>query len=188
MGGHAVALAAAIDPSLFCSLVLLEPVIRARAAYTGPGPELDFVVRRRNAWASPEELLERYRNREPFQRWNMDVLWDYCRFGVVASNTGEALVLACPPAVEASIYANSSATDADIYDELARVKIPVHVVRSGRETGASFFEASITAPDLASAFPNAIDTALPHVSHFIPMEDPAVTTEIIQSTLATLVG
>src|SRR5205814_3144477 len=80
MGGHAVVLAAAIRPELFASLLLLDPVIRPRETYTGARRELDLVLRRRNSWASPEEMFERFRSRPPFQSWDPAVLWDYCRF------------------------------------------------------------------------------------------------------------
>ena len=138
---------------------------------------------RRKAWASPEKMFERYRKRDPFQSWDRDVLWDYCQFGLIESKDG--LTLACPPEIEANIYALATAPESDIYDDIATVTIPVQVVRSAQEPGASFFQSSFTAPDLASAFAHGLDIAWPHVSHFIPMEDPAATAELIAKECAT---
>jgi lipase len=179
MGGHAVTLAAAIRPEAFASLLLLDPVIRSRKAYTGATQELDVVLRRRNCWPSPVEMFERFRNRLPFQTWDPAVLWDYCQFGLVPSGDDERFVLACPPEVEASIYAHHSEKESDIYDEIRRVRIPVRVVRSSGEFDGSNFQASPTARDLASWFERGVDLPLTGVSHFIPMEAPELVEELI---------
>ncbi len=179
MGGHAVTLAAAIRPEAFASLLLLDPVIRPRETYTGATQELDSVLRRRNSWVSPDEMFERFKNRPPFQAWDPAVLWDYCRFGVLPSGDGAGLVLACPPAIEASIYANHPAKESDIYEEILSIRIPVRVVRSSGEFSGSNFQASPTTPDLASFFGHGQDMPLSGVSHFIPMELPELTVKLI---------
>lgn len=182
MGGHSVVHTAAIRPESFSRLVLLDPTIRRRNTYTGPVPELDFVLRRRNEWDSPEQMFERFKDRVPFASWDVAVLRDYCNFGLVPSDSGAGFVLACPPWVEASIYSNNSATDADLYDEIPNIQIPVHVIRSGGgEFDGTNFLASPTAPDLASLFPQGKDTQLTGISHFIPMEAPELTATMIGS-------
>jgi lipase len=183
MGGHAVALAAALRPEAFASLLLLDPVIRSRETYTGARQELDIVLRRRNSWASPDEMFERFKNRPPFQAWDPAVLWDYCRFGLLPDGDSEKFVLACPPAVEASIYANHPAKESDIYGEIRQVRIPVRVVRSSGEFDGSNFQASPTTPDLASRFEHGVDMPLSGVSHFIPMEAPELTAKLIEDCL-----
>src|ERR1039458_10169401 len=61
MGGHAVTLAAALRPESFSSLLLIDPVIRPRGAYVGPWLEAHFVSKRRNRWASAQEMFDRFR-------------------------------------------------------------------------------------------------------------------------------
>ena len=137
-------------------------------------PELDFVLRRRNEWDSPQQMFERFKDRVPFASWDVAVLRDYCNFGLVPSDNSAGFVLACPPWVEASIYSNNSASESDLYDEIPTIQIPVHIVRSGgcdEFEGANFL-ASPTATDLASHFPQGKDTQLTGISHFIPMEAP----------------
>ena len=181
MGGHSVVHAAAILPDAFSRLVLLDPVIRPRPTYAGPMPELDFVLRRRNEWASPDQMFERFQDRVPFSSWDPAILRDYCNFGLLPSPTGNGFVLACPPAVEAAIYSQNSARESDLYDEIAGIKIPVAVIRSSGEFHGSNFLASPTSPELASFFPNGKDIALTGVSHFIPMEAPVQTAKMIAS-------
>ena len=176
MGGHSAVLAAALNPEAFASLLLLDPVILPPEAYTGPNPPLDFVKRRRNDWESPDELFERFKTRPPFDTWDPSTLRDYCDHAL------NGRLLACPPDVEASIYANSSAPPSNIYAEIATVQAPVQIVRSRSPYVYGKFDGSPTDPNLHSRFRNATDTHWTDVSHFIPMEAPAKTAELILSS------
>jgi pimeloyl-ACP methyl ester carboxylesterase len=174
MGGHSVALAAALAPQAFSSLVLIEPVILAEHEY-GRGPRAPhFARKRRNRWKSPEEMFARFRDRDPFRQWDSAVLRDYCNYGLLPAPDGDGFVLACPPEVEASVYENSTASDANIYSEIADVVVPVQVIRSTRkrrDREPMDMMGSATAPDLASRFRQGQDTQVEY-SHFVPMEAP----------------
>jgi len=181
MGGHAVSLAAALNSQAFSRLLLLDPVIRPREGYSGPWVGSGHIAKRRNEWASPEEMYDRFRDRAPFLYWNPDVLHDYCQFGLLPNGNG-GFQLACPPEIEASIYENSTMPDTMIYDEIASVDIPVRVVRSGKHAGKQLpdsFDTSPTAPDLARHFRHGTDLELGGFSHFIPMETPELTAQMI---------
>lgn len=184
LGGHAVALAAALEPALFSGLLLVDPVILPRAAYGVRYAGEHFAARRRSSWESPEAMYERFRHRLPFSRWRPEVLADYCRYGLIEAPDGAGYVLACPPAVEADIYA--AATEADIYAELAAVTAPVVVLRGhpSAARAADDLSASPTAPDLASHFANGRDRHLLNHSHFIPMEAPALVAGAISDLAA----
>lgn len=185
MGGHSVTLAAALRPASFSALVLLEPVIRVRDSYAGPWKKTDFVRKRRNQWASAQEMFERFENRPPFDSWDRQVLRDYSEHALRAD--GDGYILACPPAVEASIYEGSTAVESNIYPELATVQIPVQVVRAVRYMdSAEVMRTSITAPDLAASFARGTDTCLAEYSHFMPMEAPALAAKLIHDTLSLL--
>jgi len=172
MGGHAMALAAALDPQLFMALLLIDPVILRRASYSGPMPGEHFAARRRSRFESPATMIERFKDRLPFSRWDSAVLRDYCEYGLLPSDG--TYTLACPPAIEAEIYARNSAVESNIYPEIATVNIPVRVMRAGtfHEQPAQDFSASPTAPELAQTFPYGVDIPLPDYSHFVPMESP----------------
>jgi pimeloyl-ACP methyl ester carboxylesterase len=175
-GGYAIALSAARDPGPFGRLLLIDPVILPRERYGTSYGQEHFAARRRNTWASPDEMFERFKDREPFSRWDPAVLRDYCDYGLLPNTDGEGYVLACPPAIEAATYAGSAA-GGEIYDALPNLHIPVRILRArngGEQAPGEPMDMSRspTAPDIASAFPDAEDVYLPQYSHFIPMEDP----------------
>lgn len=172
-GGHAVTLAASLEPGIFAKLLLVDPVIGPRAGRPGGSAEGDhFAARRRNEWGSPEEMFDRFKDRPPFSGWDPEVLRDYCEYGLLPNPAGEGYVLACPPEIEAATYAGAMATD--IYPAIESLTIPVRILRARQRTegGPMDMSSSPTAPDLASHFQHAEDIFLPQYSHFIPMEDP----------------
>jgi lipase len=184
MGGHAVTLGSALRPSAFSALALFDPVIRPRDRYCGPWEKSAFVAKRRNQWASAQEMFERFEHRPPFDSWDRQTLRDYCDHALQAQ--GDEYVLACPPAIEASIYANSTATESNIYAEISSITMPVHVVRSGRARDALIMNESPTAPDLAASFLRGTDTCLEEYSHFFPMESPELAAKLIADTVTLL--
>jgi len=180
LGGHAVTVAAAMQPEAFAELVLIDPVIWPMSSYGEQRGEFSSVARRRNDWRSWTDFFYRLKDRKPFDRWHRKVLLDYCEYGLRPHPSGNGYELACPPAVEAAIYQHSMDVESNIYAEVARVKASVVVARCGRfakETGG--FSASPTAADLASKFRNAVDVYLPDQSHFLPMEAPHIAADLI---------
>lgn len=175
MGGHSIVEASALRPATFAALVLVDPTI-FEPEYYGQRPrhEAEFILRRRNVWKSWEEMYERFRNRAPFATWRPEVLRDYCEFGVLPR--GDEYVLACPPHVEASIYAASNAPEANLYPLIPAIAQPATIIRAGRLWNPDSFDpaTSPTAPDLAAKFRNARDIVLEGRNHYIPMETPEV--------------
>ncbi|WP_322796309.1 alpha/beta hydrolase [Tepidiforma sp.] len=175
-GGYAVTRAAALEPGAFAALLLVDPVIGPRGYRRQMAEDDHFAARRRNAWDSPEEMVARFRGREPFSRWDPEVLEDYCRWGLLPNPAGEGYVLACPPRIEAAVYAGAynEAPGEDIYELIAQVQVPVRVLRARPRDEANPMDmsGSPTAPDLAAHFPRGEDVPVPQYSHFIPMEDP----------------
>lgn len=182
-GGHATVLAAASAPDAFRTLLVIDPTIFPPEWYAQPRLDASFTLRRKNQWNSVEEMIERFRNRPPFASWKPQVLRDYCEFGLLPGDHG--LVLACPPPVEASIYAESNAPESDLYSEIPKIGQPVTVMRAGIERRPGVFElaSSPTAADLAAKFRHGRDILLPGQSHYIPMEVPErVVQELTQIT------
>lgn len=191
MGGHSVTFAAGREPARFAALVLVDPVIGTTArpdAPEGASPSSSFVARRRNEWASPEEMIERFAARPPFSDWDPAVLDDYCRYGLLPRAEG-GFELACPPLVEADVYANAGRTD--LSDEVARITVPVRVIRAPGQPPAApgqprAFTSSPTDPDLASRFADAVDVPLDHGTHFIPMESPALVARHVEEVASRI--
>jgi pimeloyl-ACP methyl ester carboxylesterase len=185
MGGHSIVEAAAMRPAAFSSLLLVDPTIFEAVYYGMPTRhDASFIGRRRNQWKSWEEMFERFRNRPPFAQWRTEVLRDYCEFGVLPR--GEEYVLACPPQVEASIYAASNEPEANLYALIPGIRQPVTVIRGGHPWSLDSFDltASPTALGLAAQFPHGRDVLLEGRSHYIPMETP----EIVAREIAVLVA
>lgn len=185
MGGHAVALAAALEPGAFGRLVLIDPVILPAERYTGVREGEHFAARRRDRWPSVAAMVERFAGRAPFNAWDPQVLRDYCDYGLLPAGDGDGFVLACPPAFEAACYQTSMAIGSNIYAEIARVRQPTLVVRAtaGKPGEGGGFGVSPTAPDLAAYFALGRDVADTEHSHFLPMESPARTATYIRSML-----
>ncbi len=181
-GGHCVIQAAARLPDRFERVVVIDPVVLAPQAYTATQSDnhrVQRISRRRNVWESPQRMVKALRDRASFSSWRLDVLKDYCEFGLV--RVGDHYELACEPSFEASVYKGTM--EFDIYDVIAHVSTPVTVVRakSNRVAGArKNFLSSPTWPGLAEAFQDGQDIYLPENSHFIPMEDPGLIAAIIQ--------
>lgn len=183
MGGHCLVQAAASEPNRLRSLSLFDPVIFEPSVYESGlqfKGEQHPVARRRNEWTSPKEMLDNFTDRKPFINWTRDALRDYCEYGLVKH--GNAYQLACPPEIEAELYASS--THASIIDSLGLIDVPVTVVRAQprdmRKTVKDFLE-SPTWPDLASQFKQGEDIYLPEHSHFMPMENPVLAASIIKA-------
>jgi pimeloyl-ACP methyl ester carboxylesterase len=172
MGGHSLVHATVLRPESFGSLLLIDPTIFPPQHYGRAPADSSFILRRRRYWKSAAEMLERFRERLPFSAWHPEVLRDYCEYGLLPA--GAEFELACPPAVEGSIYPQSAAVESDLHAELGTVKQPVLVVRGGIpwRPGEFNLSASPTDPELASRFPNGRDLMLPGRSHYIAMEIP----------------
>jgi lipase len=187
-GGHLLVLAAAARPERFERLVLIDPVIPPPpAAPRADGPMFDPqshpVARRRNVWDSWQQMFAHFEGRSPYDLWHREVLADYCRYGLIPSGDGTGLVLACPPLVEATFYSHSPFTSSHVHGLLDAVRQPVLVVRAQRRTDGvreqMDFANSPTWPALALALPHGTDLYLPQLTHFIPMQDPALTARLI---------
>ncbi len=184
MGGHSLVVAASLAPEIFSGLLLIDPVILPRAAYAGRRWTEHFARKRRNRWASPDEMFDRFKDRPPFRDWDVAVLRDYCDYGLIPAPDGDGYVLACPPEIEGAIYEASGLDDANLYGKLERIDVPVTVMRSAtplKMEPAMDMAASPTAPDLATHFPRGRDMTTPH-SHFIPMEDPGLIADLLSNS------
>jgi lipase len=183
MGGHSTVCAAAFRPETYARLLLIDPTIFPPEAYGTAPPDASYIRKRKNVFQSVEEMIERYRGRLPFSRWQPEVLRDYCEFGILPRN-GE-FVLACPPDIEASIYHQSKVPESNIYPLIGRTAQPVTVIRADRPRRPGVFDLSTspTAENLASYFEHGVDKIFRDCTHYIPQEAPARVAEEIRLLL-----
>ena len=190
MGGHTLTQLAHQMPERFKALVLLDPVIRDPNSYGFQLPppfdkaETHPIARRRSDWPSVEAFFERLKDHEPYSFWTTDALWDYCRHGLLPKDGG--FELACPGVIEASVYVSSSSLS--LHDIVGEITQPVTVVRAKQggvmDGGKMDFSISPTWVELANHFPNGRDIFRPDLTHFIPMQDPEFSAQMIKDAAA----
>ena len=187
MGGHTLLQVAADRPGAFSRLVLFDPVILAPAFYAAPAPlytpeNPHPAIRRKRDFASVAEMMARFATRDPYCLFDPRVFADYCRHGLRPAASGTGMELACPPEVEASIYA-SSRSNPGILEAARRVTCPVLVVRA-RQSDLNDFKGSPTWSALATILPRGRDLHRPDMTHFHPFEDPKDAARIIAQFIA----
>lgn len=190
MGGYITALVAAHEAQRFRQVILIDPTIFSPQVYNEHfsskawvDPADSPVSRRKNQWQSAEEMYQRFRDREPFARWQDAVLRDYCNHALREAPDETSLQLACDPLHEAAMYLNHQGYES-IFEELPKLTMPVTVMRARRDPDDVFNMAgSPTWPELAATLPDGRDMYLPQLSHFIPMEDPALVAAVIREAV-----
>lgn len=183
MGGYCLTRLAAERADAFRHILLIDPVILPPCIYDPSAevvdPDAHPVSKRRNHWVNAEEMFGRFASREPYSKWQPEVLADYCRWGLVPVAEGDTLELGCPPRLEASCYLGSAHNDP--YPLVAQVTCPVTLLRAPQPERASpmDFSPSPTWSGLADRFADARDILWDDVTHFIPMEQPARVAQLI---------
>lgn len=189
MGGFVLTRLAADRPDAFQHILLIDPVILEPAYYREPsGARPDAadhpVSRRRNAWESPQQMQEHFAARAPYNKWDAGVLADYCRHGLLPRADGDGFELACPPRLEANIYQNSQGTSPYSWADDIRADVTILRAPTRERQGMMDFSNSPTWVGAAEAFHAKSDILWPDNSHFIPMEDPQRTADLITEIMA----
>jgi lipase len=185
MGGYVLTRLAAERPDAFAHIFLIDPVIMPPEFYVGaadvpvPDPVEHPVARRRARWDGWEAMNAHFASRAPYAHWQPQALADYCRFGLLPAADGDGFDLACPPALEASVYQNALRTNP--HGWLGAVGAPVSVIRArnGERAGNLDFSVSPTWPGLGAALGAVRDEQWADQSHFIPMEAPQRLADLI---------
>lgn len=188
MGGYVLTRLAAERRRAFRHLFLVDPVIMDPAFYTGqaetpvPDPADHPVARRRNHWESWEAMSARFAERPPYAHWQPQVLADYCRYGLLPAADGAGWKLACPPALEASVYQNALRTSPHAWLDAISAPLSVIRARTGERAGDLDFSLSPTWPALGARLGAVRDEQWAELSHFIPMEAPQRLADLIAAT------
>lgn len=189
IGGYLATIAAAERPDRIEKLLLLDPVILTpeRYAYSGHmrqmmKPEDNPISRRRNAWAGPEEMYERFKGRSPFNLWQDRVLRDFCEHALAPGDAPRKL--ACDPLHEVQVYLHQNGEV--INAAIPKVMQPVTILRAIEPTEADDpfdMSKSPTWPEIANQFANAREEYHPELTHFIPMQAPDLVIDTILKEL-----
>jgi len=183
IGAVATLLAAARRPDLFSKIVLLDPGLLPRryifllrllkiVGRKNAFPLAQRARRRRNGWADRQEALDYFREKSLFINWEDAYLRAYVTYGLKPDAHGR-IVLVCPPEAEARGFENYPT---DIWSWPRNVSVPTLIVR-GEYTDA-------LPPGCYERFCRICTPArgkvLKGAGHFIPMEKPAETLQVIR--------
>ena len=181
MGGAAVAGAAARFPGRLGRIALIDPVLIPPASL---GVERDSsnrlaagARRRREDWESREEFLASLGSRPPFSYWREDLLAAYAEHGLAAGTDGRAR-LKCPGEIEARVYEAAARSSSLAF--LPEIEIPTLIV-SGEASDVLPATLALHARDMMR---DAQLVMLPGVGHFVPMQAPERTVELLRGFLA----
>lgn len=181
-GAAALVMAEVLRPGTFVGLVLIEPIVfpgppmRHEASPLAAGAE-----QRRSAFPSRDAARESYRGRGPFAHWDDRVLDAYVRGGLRERADG-GVELRCRPDFEAECYRSGTAHGA--WDRLGEVRCPAVVVAGSESDPHHLTLAERQADALGDAAVVVVDGA----THFLPMERPRITAEILADMIEQVCG
>lgn len=175
-------MAAARQPGLFSSLVLVDPVIftglRARGwalmKALGRGHRLHLVRGargRRDHWPDRETARRTWAAKRTFAGWTDGALDDYVSDGLVDDGSG-AWRLRYPKAWEARIF---EVTPHDLWRNVRAVGIPILAIRG--ETSDAFLPPAARRLEREACQARVVE--LPGTGHMVPMQAPAEVARLI---------
>ncbi|EJD39395.1 alpha/beta-hydrolase [Auricularia subglabra TFB-10046 SS5] len=185
-GGAAVALAACDVPSLFDSIILVDPVI---VASTQGDPSYDVRVaaaaKRRDVWPSREEAMSALVKSPFFQRWHPAVLRAYVEHGLYTAYPSGEVRLKCTPYQEASSFTEGRAP---VYAWHRLASLPARValfwiLAGGNENGVTGGDAGT--PHTVWRRPeNSRNVRVDGAGHLIVQQKPEALARLVSSFLA----
>ncbi len=188
MGAHALVHAAALEPSRFRQLILIDPVILSPAQYhVAPPPPgtLHPAAGRKNRFESAQAMFDRFVDRPPYSIFDRNALMDYCQHGLRPDADGSGFELACAPAFEGKIYPQAT-QNPGIYASIRALQIPVLVIRARPQDPTIKPWDPLGTPTwghVAQEFRHGRDLQLMDKTHLLPMEDPGLTAELIEQAM-----
>ena len=166
-GAAALLLGEAGRPGTYPRVWAFEPIIFKSGAF---GPVEDFPMarnarRRRNEWASVDEIYGAYASKPPLDVMTPESLHAYVEYGVRDRGDG-VLELKCRPDVEAAVYTMGPVNGA--WERLPEIDAPT-VVACGE---ASTDIGPPLAEQIADRLPHGELEVWPGCGHFGPQQDP----------------
>ena len=165
MGGTTIIMLDLLRPGLQAGMVLVEPVI-----FPPPYQRYeDFplalrTARRRSLFPSLEAAAASYRSKPLFRNWHPQAFDGYLEGGFREHGAG-GVTLACPPDVEAAVFAAS--TDTRVFDRLDELHSPARLMITD---GPGDLEGPIKA--LEGRIANSTTSYLTGENHLVVMENP----------------
>jgi len=186
MGGAVIVLAEELRAGAIGAGLLIDPILMGRDYYAGHwSAENDSMaaraLRRRDTWASPQAMIDTYRNKPPFSTWPLEELRHYAFGGLEPAPDGGAR-LKCSPRIEAQVYLGGHASDP--WPRLAEVRMPIRVLRGAASdtVGLSRVEAMLQILGHGELI------EIPGATHYLPMERPDLIVTHVTDLAAAVTG
>ena len=185
--GATVSLLLAVKrPELIRALVLIDPTILPLswmwwwylAKKTGTAKRVPIAAtaaKRRYVWPDRRSILDSYRRKAVFSRWQKGFLEAYIEAGTEETAEGK-IRLCCAPAWESRCFA---VCPHDVWRYIPRLKQPTLVLYGAKSD--TFLAPA--ARRFTAKVPAAVMVSLEETGHFVPMERPAETAETIMTFL-----
>ena len=172
-------------PDLVKALILTDPTIISiylnvllffakMTRMQGRIPIAAAAAKRRNYWPDREALMSSYKRKAPFKAWQRGFLESYLEWGFTEEQGG--IRLACDPRWESACFGSCPV---NIWRFIPKLKTPTLIVYGD---GSDIFRPA-TASRFKRKVPQAELVRLSNTSHFVPMERPDETAEIIKEFL-----
>jgi pimeloyl-ACP methyl ester carboxylesterase len=178
MGAAALAMAQIADPSRFCALVLIEPIVFPGPYIRAEHPLSQRAGRRRRVFPSRAEAADSFRDRGAFVGWDPSAFDGYIGCGLVGDGP---VALACAPEIEADIYRGSGAHAT--WENLGAIEVPVLLLNGA--------DSDTITPDLArqqqQRFVKAGLETVEGAGHFLPMQMPNLVSDRVRRLASVLV-
>ena len=190
MGANAALRATLWAPDRFAALALLEPVllprhimlewriVRALGLQARLHPLIPGALRRQREFTSLESAFERYRARPIFRYFSDDALRTYVA-GMASGSPAKGFRLVFSPEWEARIYETGVWSDEDLWRGMSGLRVPTLMLRGAESTS---LRASTThAVQRRNA--QVRIAVLESSTHLVPLEQPRMVFELVQSYL-----
>ncbi|MGY9057501.1 MAG: alpha/beta fold hydrolase [Alphaproteobacteria bacterium] len=177
-GLFALRLGAVHDMTPWHSTTLFEPPLSPTPdepnhaiAQELAGQLISGALRRRNAWANPEALLERLSGSSAYAAWDREMMEVHCHAILHPAANGDGYVLACDPAVEAAGY--QMTLDSSTYASVDKFDCPTtFIVSDLLKEGGTPSWASRVQGLAANRVPGARLVQVPDTGHMMIFEKP----------------
>ena len=175
MGGAALLMAELNAPGTFAGLVIFEPIVLP-AAHEIPAGQDNLLAagarRRRSTFDSFDAAFGNYRAKPPLSGWDTDALRDYVDHGFRSLGDG-SVTLKCVSEHEALTFEMGGTHGT--FERLAEIACPVLVLAGNLSSPGPAAAAALVAHNL----PHGSYKQFDHLTHFGPMEAPALIAQTI---------
>ncbi|GAA5868095.1 hypothetical protein JCM3774_001019 [Rhodotorula dairenensis] len=181
LGGGATAFAATACPSLFSSVIFLDPVIVPPELKT-PRTMISATLaalKRRSTWQTRQDAKEAFLSKPFFRAWDPEVLDGYVRHGLHETNDGQ-VALKTKPHYEALTFMDplaSASRRACVRLQSLPPTLPAHFIFADKDR--SVLQEDWIEYILTRALPHATSTRVEGAGHLVVHEKPKETAQLI---------